>query len=151
MKDRTTLVIAHRLSTVQNPHQIALCSGGRIAGLWTQLEFLDKEGQFSSLGSTQRLAFEWLKLLDFTVSWTENTRQTTRFLVKFPSWFSLLVLAAAVVLGPWVSSFSSEALIIPFREELMAGSSKRRFSGLKVENKQKLQLILVTFFIYLSF
>uniref|UniRef100_A0A2K1YD44 Uncharacterized protein n=1 Tax=Populus trichocarpa TaxID=3694 RepID=A0A2K1YD44_POPTR len=58
MKDRTTLVIAHRLSTVQNPHQIALCSGGRIAGLWTQLEFLDKEGQFSSLGSTQRLAFE---------------------------------------------------------------------------------------------
>ncbi|KAL9335712.1 hypothetical protein Peur_072893 [Populus x canadensis] len=41
MKDRTTLVIAHRLSTE-----------------WTQLEFLDKEGQFSSLGSTQRLAFE---------------------------------------------------------------------------------------------
>ncbi|KAG6754457.1 hypothetical protein POTOM_042496 [Populus tomentosa] len=50
MKDRTTLVIAHRLSTVQNPHQIALCSGGRIAELWTtQSEFLDKEGQFSSL------------------------------------------------------------------------------------------------------
>ncbi|KAJ6978170.1 hypothetical protein NC653_029921 [Populus alba x Populus x berolinensis] len=59
MKDRTTLVIAHRLSTVQNPHQIALCSGGRIAELWTtQSEFLDKEGQFSSLGSIQRLAFE---------------------------------------------------------------------------------------------
>ncbi|KAJ6889386.1 hypothetical protein NC652_030232 [Populus alba x Populus x berolinensis] len=52
MKDRTTLVIAHRLSTVQNPHQIALCSGGRIAELWTtQSEFLDKEGQFSSLAA----------------------------------------------------------------------------------------------------
>ncbi|KAL3575734.1 hypothetical protein D5086_023835 [Populus alba] len=52
VEDRTTLVIAHRLSTVQNPHQIALCSGGRIAELWTtQSEFLDKEGQFSSLAA----------------------------------------------------------------------------------------------------
>nr|POF07498.1 abc transporter b family member 28 [Quercus suber] len=33
MKSRTTLVIAHRLSTVQNAHQIALCSDGRIAEL----------------------------------------------------------------------------------------------------------------------
>ncbi|PQM34383.1 ABC transporter B family member 28 [Prunus yedoensis var. nudiflora] len=33
MKRRTTLVIAHRLSTVQNAHQIALCSDGRIAEL----------------------------------------------------------------------------------------------------------------------
>ncbi|KAK9143554.1 hypothetical protein Syun_012954 [Stephania yunnanensis] len=33
MKGRTTLVIAHRLSTVQNAHQIALCSNGNIAEL----------------------------------------------------------------------------------------------------------------------
>ncbi|KAI3913742.1 hypothetical protein MKW98_011803 [Papaver atlanticum] len=31
MKGRTTLVIAHRLSTVQNAHQIALCSDGKIS------------------------------------------------------------------------------------------------------------------------
>ncbi|KAJ6971178.1 hypothetical protein NC653_035448 [Populus alba x Populus x berolinensis] len=43
MKGRTTLVIAHRLSTVQNANQIALCSGGRIAELGTHSELLDKK------------------------------------------------------------------------------------------------------------
>ncbi|KAJ6688704.1 ABC TRANSPORTER B FAMILY MEMBER 28 [Salix koriyanagi] len=58
MKGRTTLVIAHRLSTVQNANQIALCSGGRIAELGTHFELLDKKGQYASLVGTQRLAFE---------------------------------------------------------------------------------------------
>ncbi|XP_044505619.1 ABC transporter B family member 28 [Mangifera indica] len=58
MKGRTTLVIAHRLSTVQNAHQIALCSDGRIAELGTHFELLGKKGQYASLVGTQRLAFE---------------------------------------------------------------------------------------------
>ncbi|KAJ8499707.1 hypothetical protein OPV22_010259 [Ensete ventricosum] len=43
MKGRTSLVIAHRLSTVQNANQIALCSGGRIAELGTHFELLAKK------------------------------------------------------------------------------------------------------------
>ncbi|XP_060203502.1 ABC transporter B family member 28 isoform X1 [Lycium barbarum] len=58
MKGRTTLVIAHRLSTVQNADQIALCSDGKIAELGTHLELLEKKGQYASLVDTQRLAFE---------------------------------------------------------------------------------------------
>ncbi|XP_050155078.1 ABC transporter B family member 28 [Malus sylvestris] len=58
MKRRTTLVIAHRLSTVQNAHQIALCSDGRVAELGTHSELLAKKGQYASLVGTQRLAFE---------------------------------------------------------------------------------------------
>ncbi|KAL6131970.1 hypothetical protein ACLB2K_070342 [Fragaria x ananassa] len=58
MKRRTTLVIAHRLSTVQNAHQIALCSEGKITELGTHLELLAKKGQYASLVGTQRLAFE---------------------------------------------------------------------------------------------
>ncbi|XP_074567547.1 ABC transporter B family member 28 [Curcuma longa] len=58
MKGRTSLVIAHRLSTVQNAHRIAVCSGGKIAELGTHIELLAKGGQYSSLVGTQRLAFE---------------------------------------------------------------------------------------------
>lgn len=58
MKGRTSLVIAHRLSTVQNAHKIAVCSGGKVAELGTHFELLARGGQYSSLVGTQRLAFE---------------------------------------------------------------------------------------------
>ncbi|XP_078447952.1 non-intrinsic ABC protein 8 [Wolffia australiana] len=58
MKGRTTLVIAHRLSTVQNADQIALCAEGKITELGTHSELLEKKGMYASLVSSQRLAFE---------------------------------------------------------------------------------------------
>ncbi|KAM0872627.1 hypothetical protein ACQ4PT_038592 [Festuca glaucescens] len=58
MKDRTSLVIAHRLSTVQNAHQIAVCSDGKIIELGTHAELIAEGGSYASLVGTQRLAFE---------------------------------------------------------------------------------------------
>ncbi|XP_020873330.1 ABC transporter B family member 28 isoform X2 [Arabidopsis lyrata subsp. lyrata] len=58
MKDRTTLVIAHRLSTVQSAHQIAVCSDGKIIELGTHSELVAQKGSYASLVGTQRLAFE---------------------------------------------------------------------------------------------
>nr|GLL21098.1 ABC transporter B family member 28 [Ipomoea trifida] len=58
MKGRTTLVIAHRLSTVQNADEIAVCSDGKVAELGTHFELLESKGQYASLVASQRLAFE---------------------------------------------------------------------------------------------
>ncbi|KAK2630858.1 hypothetical protein QOZ80_UnG0723290 [Eleusine coracana subsp. coracana] len=58
MKGRTSLVIAHRLSTVQNAHRIAVCSEGKITELGTHAELLAKGGSYASLVGTHRLAFE---------------------------------------------------------------------------------------------
>ncbi|KAJ1288946.1 hypothetical protein BS78_02G127800 [Paspalum vaginatum] len=58
MKGRTSLVIAHRLSTVQNAHRIAVCSEGKITELGTHGELVAKGGSYASLVGTQRLAFE---------------------------------------------------------------------------------------------
>ncbi|XP_047321487.1 ABC transporter B family member 28 [Impatiens glandulifera] len=53
MKGRTTLVIAHRLSTVQNANHIALCSNGKIEELGTHHELLDRNGQYAVLVRSQ--------------------------------------------------------------------------------------------------
>ncbi|RLN35317.1 ABC transporter B family member 28 [Panicum miliaceum] len=58
MKGRTSLVIAHRLSTVQNAHRIAVCSEGKITELGTHAKLVAKGGSYASLVGTQRLAFE---------------------------------------------------------------------------------------------
>ncbi|MBE9200174.1 MULTISPECIES: ABC transporter ATP-binding protein [unclassified Nodularia (in: cyanobacteria)] len=52
-RDRTTLVIAHRLSTVQKADQIAVLEQGRVVELGTHRELLHQGGYYSRLYSMQ--------------------------------------------------------------------------------------------------
>eukprot|EP00897_Mesotaenium_endlicherianum_P005049 jgi/Mesen1/4572/ME000232S03827 len=58
MKGRTTLVIAHRLSTVQSANQIAVMSAGEIIELGSHTELVNKGGAYAELVNSQRLSFE---------------------------------------------------------------------------------------------
>lgn len=53
MKDRTTLVIAHRLSTVEKAHRIIVMEGGRILERGTHAELLERGGQYAALHRMQ--------------------------------------------------------------------------------------------------
>ncbi|MFD1694557.1 ABCB family ABC transporter ATP-binding protein/permease [Roseibium aestuarii] len=57
-QNRTTLVIAHRLSTVVNAHQIIVLEGGRIAERGTHSELLEANGLYASMWARQREADE---------------------------------------------------------------------------------------------
>ncbi|WP_416668362.1 ABC transporter ATP-binding protein [Egbenema bharatensis] len=52
-RERTTLVIAHRLSTVQKAHQIAVLDRGQVVELGTHQELLQKNGLYSRLHAMQ--------------------------------------------------------------------------------------------------
>ena len=53
MKDRTVLVIAHRLSTVRNADIIAVMNNGRIVEKGTHKHLLKQEGEYAALYKTQ--------------------------------------------------------------------------------------------------
>ena len=53
MKDRTTLVIAHRLSTVQHADRLVVMQRGRIEEIGTHAELLQKGGLYTRLYQTQ--------------------------------------------------------------------------------------------------
>jgi len=49
MKNRTTLVIAHRLSTVQRANRIAVMDAGQIIEIGSHTELLQRNGQYAHL------------------------------------------------------------------------------------------------------
>ena len=53
MQNRTTLVIAHRLSTVEKADRIVVMDGGRIVESGTHAELIARNGQYASLHRLQ--------------------------------------------------------------------------------------------------
>ena len=53
MRNRTTVIIAHRLSTVRVAHRIALLDGGRITELGTHEQLMAKRGLYAKLYEMQ--------------------------------------------------------------------------------------------------
>ena len=56
-KDRTCLIIAHRLATVQNADRIILVDNGKIAEEGTHAELMKLDGRYAKLFNTQRLDY----------------------------------------------------------------------------------------------
>jgi len=53
MQDRTSLVIAHRLSTVLNADKIIVIDEGRVQEVGTHTELLERAGLYATLFQTQ--------------------------------------------------------------------------------------------------
>ncbi|CAI5460616.1 unnamed protein product [Closterium sp. Yama58-4] len=58
MQGRTTLVIAHRLSTVQAAHQIVVMAAGRLVERGTHAQLAAQGGAYATLVNAQHLTFE---------------------------------------------------------------------------------------------
>ena len=50
---RTTLIVAHRFSTIRHAHRIVVLQKGEIVEQGTQAELLAREGQFYRLAKLQ--------------------------------------------------------------------------------------------------
>ena len=55
-KGRTTLIIAHRLSTVKNASRIAVIDDNRVVELGTWQELVEKDGEFARLCKAQEIS-----------------------------------------------------------------------------------------------
>ena len=59
VKDKTLVVIAHRLSTVRNADQIIVMDEGRLAESGTHAELLTKSGIYSHFWQIRQNARKW--------------------------------------------------------------------------------------------
>ena len=59
IKDKTVLIIAHRMRTVMNADQIVLLSGGRVVEMGSPAELLKKNGLFRHMAQLQSKSMEW--------------------------------------------------------------------------------------------
>ena len=58
-KDKTIIMIAHRLKTVRNADQILVIDGGHIVQMGTHNELIKKEGIYKNFVSDRREAVSW--------------------------------------------------------------------------------------------
>lgn len=58
MEGRTCIIIAHRLSTVQNADSIAVVRDGKVVEQGTHNELLSREGHYYTITGGQRKAAE---------------------------------------------------------------------------------------------
>ena len=59
IRDKTVLIIAHRMRTVMNADQIVLLSGGRVVEMGSPAELLKKNGLFRRMAQLQSESMEW--------------------------------------------------------------------------------------------
>ena len=58
-RHRTTIVIAHRLSTVRNADKILVCSGGRIVESGAHANLMDQDGLYARMVRMQEISSGW--------------------------------------------------------------------------------------------
>ena len=58
MKDRTTILVSHRVSTVRNAHQIVVLKDGAIAEKGTHDLLMERDGVYAALYHKQLLEEE---------------------------------------------------------------------------------------------
>ncbi|MBQ3054164.1 MAG: ABC transporter ATP-binding protein [Clostridia bacterium] len=64
IKDRTTFIVAHRLSTIRNANRIIVMKNGEMVETGTYQELMDKEGEFYKLKNLSQYNMESEQLYD---------------------------------------------------------------------------------------